>query len=84
MTESEHVSGNVKSRCTEQGIDYYRLSPNVKEIVGTGETDRDKLIDMIIGARRCGTIRGEMERLGKAFPLYCKANKKMSKRLKRQ
>ena len=55
----------------------------MKEIVGTGETDRDKLIDMIISGKQCLVAREELDKLAEAFPRYSRANKKMSMRVKK-
>ncbi len=54
----------------------------MKEIIGAGETDRDKLIDMVISAKKCSVVRGEMERLAESFPICVRANRKMTKRFK--
>lgn len=49
--ETEKVAENSKSRCEEQDIPFYRFNPNLKEIVPAGETDNEKLLDMIIEAK---------------------------------
>ena len=46
--ESEKVAENSKSRCEEQGIPFYRFNPQLKEIIPAGETDNEKLLDMVI------------------------------------
>ena len=84
ITESEHVSDNMCSRCVEQGIDYYRLSPHLhlEEIVGAGETDRDKLIDMVVESKKCAVVQKCISELAGKFPRYSQANQKMSTRIK--
>ena len=49
--ETEKVAENSKSRCEEQDIPFYRFNPNLKEIIPAGETDNEKLLDMIIEAK---------------------------------
>ena len=48
LVESELVAENSKSRCAEQDIPFFRFSPTFDEIVSSGETDVDKLINMVI------------------------------------
>lgn len=49
--ETEKVAENSKSRCEEQDIPFYRFNPSLKEIIPAGETDNEKLLDMIIEAK---------------------------------
>lgn len=83
ITDSEHISNNVKSRCVEQGIDYFRFSPHlpIDEIIDAGETETDKLIDMVVTARKCSVVRQDLDKLQTRFPRYSDANQKMSKRI---
>ena len=69
----------------EQGIDYFRLSPHLhmEEIPATGETDRDKLVEMVVESRRCLETREALNKLVSKFPRYSSANQKMSKRIKK-
>ena len=46
--ETEKVAENSKSRCEEQDIPFYRFNPDLKEIIPAGETDNEKLLDMVI------------------------------------
>ena len=48
LVETEKVAENSKSRCKEQDIPFYRLNPELKEIIPPGETDNAKLLDMLI------------------------------------
>uniref|UniRef100_A0A1X7T5S5 Uncharacterized protein n=1 Tax=Amphimedon queenslandica TaxID=400682 RepID=A0A1X7T5S5_AMPQE len=48
LVESEDVAMNCKSRCEEQHIPFFRFSPHLDTEVASGETDNDKLIDMIL------------------------------------
>jgi hypothetical protein len=69
----------------EQGIDYFRFSPHlpVDDVIDAGETDTNKLIDMVITARKCSVVRRDLDELQKRFPRYNDANRKMTKRLKK-
>ena len=49
--ETEKVAENSKSRCEGQDIPFYRFNPNLKEIIPAGETDNEKLLDMVIEAK---------------------------------
>ena len=49
--ETEKVAENSKSRCEEQDIPFYRFNPSLKEIIPAGETDNEKLLDMVIEAK---------------------------------
>jgi hypothetical protein len=42
------VAANSKSRCKEQDIPFFRFSPKFDEIIAGGETDNEKLLNMII------------------------------------
>lgn len=52
MGESETIADNVASRCKEQGIDYYRFSPQLDRVVSVGETDIDALYNMVLTAKK--------------------------------
>lgn len=82
VTESEEVSDNVNARCHEEGIEYYRFSPVFKEVIAIGETDRDKLIDMVITAHTHQNTKEQLDRLMSKLPQISAANQKMSQRFK--
>ena len=42
------VAKNCQSRCEEQGILFYRFSPQLQHVIPAGETDNEKLMDMIL------------------------------------
>ena len=46
------VAENFRTRCKEQGILFYRFSPQLEEEIESGETDNAKLLDMILTARK--------------------------------
>lgn len=52
LGESEVIADNCRSRCKEQGIDYYRLNPRLEEVVKSGETSAMKLVNMILQTKR--------------------------------
>lgn len=48
LVESELVAENSRSRCKEQGIPFFRFSPKFDELIATGETDNEKLFNLVI------------------------------------
>lgn len=42
------VASNSRSRCKEQDIPFFRFSPKFDELIAAGETDTEKLLNMII------------------------------------
>ena len=46
--ESELVAENSRSRCEEQDIPFFRFSPKFDMIISSGETDTEKLLNMVI------------------------------------
>lgn len=70
MGESESISDNVESRCKEQGIDYYRFSPLLDNVVSVGETDLDTLFKMVLTAKK--SIRDIRRTQNEAPPLHNK------------
>ena len=76
LVESERVAKNCSSRCAEQGIPFYRFSPQLKEVIAAGETDDEKLLDMIIQTKGQTQVQGMME-LVKLFQLVAEASRKM-------
>jgi hypothetical protein len=93
MGESETIADNVASRCKEQGIDYYRFSPQLDEVVSVGETDLDDLFKMVLKTKRCirdprssskngDSFAMEFSRLVMRFHQCSIANKKMTVRMK--
>ena len=76
----------MSSRCLEQGIDYFRLSPHLhmEDIPATGETDRDKLVEMVVESRKCLETREALDKLSAKFACYSSANQKMCKRINKK
>jgi hypothetical protein len=62
-------------RCHEQGIPYYRFSPHLNHVIGAGETDIDKLVDMMLQTRIQAPQQGVSE-LASLFQLVADASKK--------
>ena len=52
LVESETVADTCECNFREQGIPYYRFSPNLLEAISAGETDSRKLIDSVITTRQ--------------------------------
>jgi len=46
------VAEDCQCRCREQGILFFRFSPQLEEVTEPGETDSMKLLDMILAARK--------------------------------
>lgn len=42
------VASNSRSRCSEQDIPFFRFSPTFDEMIAAGETDNEKLFNMIV------------------------------------
>jgi len=45
------VARTCEGSCKEQGIPFYRLSPSLPEMISAGETDNEKLLQMILSTR---------------------------------
>ena len=81
LLESEMVAENTKARCEGQSIPFYRFSPNLTEIVATGETDNGILINMILSAA-VQTVP-QMEALASQFQMIAEANQKKRFRMRK-
>ncbi len=79
ITESEQVAKDMSSRCKEQGIKYFRCSPHLSHLVGSGETDRDILIDAILDAKRCPKCQKVVDTLMLGFSTCWNANRELLK-----
>ena len=75
LVESEIVAKNCKTRCHEQNIPFYRFSPQLTNMVSAGETDSDKLVDMMLQTRIQSPQQGIAE-LASLFQLVANASKK--------
>lgn len=73
--ESEIVAKNCSMRCHEQNIPYYRFSPQLNHVIAAGETDTDKLVDMILQTRIQSPQQGITE-VASLFQLVADASKK--------
>lgn len=45
------VAKNSRSRCKEQDIPFFRFSPRFEELIAAGETDNEKLLNMVISTK---------------------------------
>ena len=63
LVESETVADATKMHCRERGIDFYRVSPDLDDIIAAGETSNDKLTHMVVSAR--GRCRGQIAEIGR-------------------
>ena len=69
------MAKNCSVRFKEQNIPYYRFSPQLNHVVPAGETDNDKLVDMMLQAR-IQTPQQGLEELITLFHLVAIASKK--------
>ena len=61
---NERVHGNCKSRCEEQGIDYFRFNPKLDNGVASGQIKTDALLKMLWETRRyLHTKKDKMDKL---------------------
>ena len=51
LVESESVAENCRSRLQQKGIPFHRFNPHLDEVLPAGETDSEKLINMIMQTR---------------------------------
>ena len=77
LVESEVIAENCQSRCKEQGILYYRFSPQLEEVIPPGETDSAKLMDMILEARKQIPYQRDFSELALQFHNLADANRKV-------
>ena len=77
LVEPSIADSNCKSRCEEQDISYFRLNPRLEQVVGSGETDMQILITMIIQANKEMNERNEMSDLILHFHRLSEAARKM-------
>lgn len=75
LVESEIVAKNCNMRCHEQNIPYYRFSPQLNHVIAAGETDTDKLVDMMLQTRIQSPQQGIAE-LASLFQLVADASRK--------
>ena len=84
MGESESIADNVASRCKEQGIDYYRFSPQLESVISVGETDLDTLFGMVLTAKKSirDTRSAEAQSKDKRVPEWDCLSKGTSSKIK--
>ncbi len=75
--ESETVARNCRSRCDEQSIPFYRFSPKLEEVIPAGETDLDKLLNMVMQARVQTPDQGLRELID-LFRIVAEASKRLN------
>ena len=77
------MATNCSQRCREQNIPFYRFSPHLNHVIGAGETDNDKLVDMMLQTR-IETPKQGLAELASLFQLVADASKKNKYRLSRK
>ena len=75
LVESEIVAKNCQVRCNEQNIPYYRFSPHLNQVISAGETDNEKLLDMMLQTR-IQTPQQGLSEIPSLFHLIASASKK--------
>ena len=81
LLESESIAENCRSRLIEQGIPFYRFNPHLDDVIPAGETDTEKLLNMILKART-ETIGQQMDELVQMFHLIAEMTRKLKARKK--
>ena len=66
----------------EQGIPFFRFSPHLDEVIAAGETDNEKLVNMIIQARSQTAAQG-LKDLVRIVQVVDEANVKMRYKTKK-
>ena len=74
LNQSEKVAKNSQSRCEEQGIPFYRFSPEFDEMIAGSETDNEKLFNMILKTRVDTKRLGLIEKLVQLFHTIANAS----------
>ena len=62
------MAENSKSRCEEQGIPFFRFSPKFDEVIAAGETDNEKLFNMIIKTKL--SLKQDKKRLDELAKIF--------------
>ena len=62
------MAENSKSRCEEQGIPFFRFSPKFDEVIAAGETDNEKLFNMIIKTKL--SLKQDKKRLDELTKIF--------------
>lgn len=82
LLESEIVAKSTRVRCYEQNIPYYRFSPQLPHVIAAGETDSEKLVDMMLQTR-VQTSQEDLMELVSLFNHIVEATKKIRYRRSR-
>ena len=69
------MAKNCNFRCLELNIPYYRFSPKLDDVIAAGETDNEKLLEMMWRTRLQTPLQGLAD-LITLFPLVAEASKK--------
>lgn len=76
------MAENCSQRCHEQNIPFYRFSPHLNDVIAAGETDNDKLLEMMLQTR-IQTPQLGLAELASLFQLVADASKKIKYRQSR-
>ena len=83
IVESEMVAENSRSRCEEQHIPFYRFSATLDDIVAAGETDNDKLFNMVLKTKMQTPEQG-LDSLVEMFHLVAEISKRIGDSIKEE
>ena len=80
LLDSESVAMNCMSRCEEQRIPFYRFSPTLETVIASGETDDQKLIEMLTRTKLEATNKWDKEinKLVELFRTVAEMSKKQN------
>ncbi len=80
LLETEAIAGNCRSRMLEQGVPYYRFSPQLPEVIPAGETNLETLVNMINTTKATVIDDREMKELVDLFHLVAEMTRKLKAR----
>ena len=80
LSDSESIAITSRSRLMEQDIPFYRFNPHLDEEIGPGETNLEKLLNLIIQTRLQTAMERDMKELVQLFHLVAEMTRKMQAR----
>ena len=72
MSESENTAEKFANQCItrQPPIRFFRFNPKLKEMVATGETNDDKLIDMLIETKCYMANEESVSKMGEIITVF--------------
>ena len=62
------VAKNSQSRCKEQDIPFFRFSPKFDEVIAAGETDNEKLFNLVVRTKK--DLRSQQKELDELINIF--------------